>query len=606
MMQKVSIYLIAFVLSLGCMNVLAQQTSKQSTVTNEQKNDIFYHTIEAGETVYAIATMYGVTAEDIYRLNPDSRNGIKAGAQLKIPQSKHATAAGAKAGNYVYHTILPRETLYSLSLRYDIPATKIIDANPGLSVETFTIGKTIRVPSSAIGTAKAALAPMNKPTITTKDYTVGKKETIFFIAQKFNVTTTELVRINPALQKGAKAGMVIKIPIQSQQQPIAQPAAPKEREVNELLSKPRPVKEVNAINVALLLPFAVGPSTSTQASARFVEYYEGLLLAVDSLKGQGYNINLSVYDTGSGTAQLKSILEEEDLLNANLIIGAVQTEQISPIADFAAKHSINYVIPFTSKNDDVLSNAHVMQINTPQSYLYSNAVKEACSIFGNDNIIFVNTGDREQKDDFIHTLKSEMKQKRVAWKEMHYSSDTFSADIEKLLSRDHRNVVIPLSSSLEAINKLKSTLRVLSDVNSEGKVPYEITMFGYPEWQTYTRDCLDDFYALNVYIYSGFYADNLSPEVHNFYSSYKKWFSKTLINTFPKYGMLGFDTGMYFLQMIHRYGSDFEDDFGHFHYEGLQTGFNFHRVNNWGGFINTNIFIIHYNNSDDVTRTEIR
>jgi hypothetical protein len=63
---------------------------------------------------------------------------------------------------------------------------------------------------------------------------------------------------------------------------------------------------------------------------------------------------------------------------------------------------------------------------------------------------------------------------------------------------------------------------------------------------------------------------------------------------------------MYFLQMIHRYGSDFEDDFGHFHYEGLQTGFNFHRVNNWGGFINTNIFIIHYNNSDDVTRTEIR
>ena len=50
-------------------------------------------------------------------------------------------------GQYTYHTIKPRETLYSVSVRYQIPATRIIEANPGLSTKTFLIGKTIRIPS---------------------------------------------------------------------------------------------------------------------------------------------------------------------------------------------------------------------------------------------------------------------------------------------------------------------------------------------------------------------------------------------------------------------------------------------------------------------------
>lgn len=78
---------------------------------------------------------------------------------------------------------------------------------------------------------------------------------------------------------------------------------------------------------------------------------------------------------------------------------------------------------------------------------------------------------------------------------------------------------------------------MLSELKEDEKEPYMVNLFGYPEWQTYTRECLEDFYALNTYIYSNFYADNLSPEVHVFYSDYKNWYSKNLINTFPKYGI---------------------------------------------------------------------
>lgn len=66
-------------------------------------------------------------------LNPDSKEGIKAGATLKIPQRDIVGGTAKKQdGNYIFHTIQPKETLYSLSIRYTVPATAIVKANPGI------------------------------------------------------------------------------------------------------------------------------------------------------------------------------------------------------------------------------------------------------------------------------------------------------------------------------------------------------------------------------------------------------------------------------------------------------------------------------------------
>ena len=116
-MNKISIYALTFFLSLSSVTVYSQKNNKQVIFTNEQGSDIFYHTIERGQTVYAIATMYGVSVEDIYRLNPESKEGIKAGSTLRIPQKDSAIAPSGKADNYTYHTIQPKETLYSLSIK---------------------------------------------------------------------------------------------------------------------------------------------------------------------------------------------------------------------------------------------------------------------------------------------------------------------------------------------------------------------------------------------------------------------------------------------------------------------------------------------------------
>ena len=104
--------------------------------------------------------------------------------------------------------------------------------------------------------------------------------------------------------------------------------------------------------------------------------------------------------------------------NANLIIGAVQNDQIGPVAEFAQKNNIKYVIPFTSKNDDVLSNAYVYQVNTPHSYLYAKAAQGGCDLFAEDNIILLNIRDGKDKTEFIKAFKAEMKQRQIPFTEI--------------------------------------------------------------------------------------------------------------------------------------------------------------------------------------------
>ena len=252
-MNKIITYIIALILAIGCSAVQAQNNKTTAIITHERDSNLFYHTIQRGETVYSIATMYGVKVNDIYKLNPESKEGIKVGFKLMIPQlTPEATGKSNGAANYLFHTIKAKETLYSVSRLYTVPADQIADANPGLSAETFSIGKTIRIPRN----------PHEEPSVeqvktVTKDvpYTIQKKETLFRISKKFDVSTTELIKRNPSLKDGVKAGAVIYIPVKEEQKVLVSTEITDEKEVNALLSRKKDSKKLPVVNVSLLLPF---------------------------------------------------------------------------------------------------------------------------------------------------------------------------------------------------------------------------------------------------------------------------------------------------------------------------------------------------------------
>ena len=605
-MKKITLFALLWVFCIATINTSAQ--NNQPAINNVQDGDIFYHTVERGQTVYSIAKMYNVKVEDIHKLNPGSQEAIKADNKLKIPQKKVVAKKEVKSvqsDEYIYHTIQARETPYGVSKKYNISGEALFEANPGLSETTFLIGKTIRIPTGIIKKQTAEIVENNRGAKEVY-YTVPARETMYNMSKKFKTSEKELLKLNPELAGGLRTGMILRIPLRINEDDLPKEPEQDPSEINEMLKRRKKLASVNAIRAAFLLPFNSDQPQMTEFKKSRIEYYEGMVLAIETLQDQGYDIEYYVFDIGEkGLAKTKKILQEnsEELKKVNIIIGGNSDEQIKLIADFAKTNKVKYVIPFDQRNDDVLNNAYIFQVNTPQSYLYANVAYAGANLFAKHNIIFIDTKDTDSQIDFIKEFKQELKDRNISYKDVVYDAEKFNANIMTQLSTSKPNMIMPVSQSLEALNKIKTVLRSIAETKPE----YNITLFGYPVWQTYySKGCSEDFHALNTYIYSRFYADNLNPSVKLFYDRYKNWFSKTPMSSFHKYSMLGFDTGMFFLSAIQKYSPDFESKLPDIKYKSIQTGFNFERANNWGGFINTNIYIVHYGKDFTITRTDFK
>ena len=566
----------------------------------------FLHTVTKGQSLYSISSMYNVTIDDIVRLNPGSDKQIREGAALKIPQ-----ATNNNSEKPVFHTIQAGETLYRLSVKYNITTQAICQANPGLSTENFRTGQVIIIPvksetKQVQDTPQAATK--EETTVKMNDWKdmhkVERKETIFSISREYGITEEELIAANPELKKGKlKKGTFLFIPYgknekQAQQQETTTPV--KELTNKEAFSQNEELKkDIKTIKAAVLLPFMAGSTTNQDEQLRMVEYYEGFLMAVDSLKKQGVSIDLYTYDTKGKTATTNNILAKKEMKEMDIIFGPANTQDMDALASFADKNDIRLVVPFAPKVDEVFKNPHIYQVNTPQSYLYSEVYEHFTRKFGDCNVIFLNAsnGDRE-KDDFIKGLKSELRNDGISYRDFTVTGNFY--ELTTVMDTLKNNVFIPTSGKSTALVKI---LPQLTQIRRE--MPhYNMNLFGYPEWQTYTNDYLASFYEIDTYFYSSFYTNNLFPAAVNFTHSYRRWYSKDMANIYPKYGMLGYDTGYFFLKGLSKYGNKMEENLSSIQVTPIQTGFKFERVNNWGGFINRKVFFVHFSKDYELIKLD--
>jgi LysM repeat protein len=135
------------ILFLLCFSFFAQTKS-----TNIQTIDgvkYYIHKIEKGQSLYSLTKLYNVTLDEIYAINPDVKTRTKAGQEIKIP---------FKSG----------------------------------TVNSVTVAAT---PTTAVSVN--SVAPIDTSLYYT--YKVAKKETLYAIGKKYNITEAELKILNPSL-----------------------------------------------------------------------------------------------------------------------------------------------------------------------------------------------------------------------------------------------------------------------------------------------------------------------------------------------------------------------------------------------------------------------
>lgn len=111
------------------------------------------HVVKKLETVYSISKRYGVSEEEIYRLNEGSQWGIREGQTLLIPQRKPDTiyveAPAVVQAEPGIHVVQSGETLYSISRKYGLTVSQLLELNPQKHDAQIAAGERVVVVSGA-------------------------------------------------------------------------------------------------------------------------------------------------------------------------------------------------------------------------------------------------------------------------------------------------------------------------------------------------------------------------------------------------------------------------------------------------------------------------
>ena len=578
--------------------------------------EYFMHTVTQGQGLYSISRMYGVNEDDIIKLNPGSERVIRTGQELRIPNRKQP-ASGK------FHTIQKGETLYRLSVENRISVKELCDANPGLSVDNFKIGQVITIPApsdedpltSTIENAgdkapqkiMADIRTISSDTVAYRTtHVVGKRETIFRICRNYDITQAEFLEANPEYRYNKlKQGAVVRIPFSKDE------LAQRRQRINDAHNRMQSISDSTLfsmnelqqeesdgiITAALILPFSLDDSTST-LQKQMIEFYQGMLLALDRLKNENISVNLKVFDSEGEDKSLTPLLESGQLDDVDIIFGPRWTNHISEVARWAAARRIPVVNPMNRDADDVYNNPYVYQLNTPQSYFNQEIYNHFLEQFSNPNVIIMDA-DEFRRNEFIDGLKTILKDHNIPYSTL--DIDTAYQELMDTLVPGKQNIMIINSSSSGPLNTLLPVMQLITRT----KAPeIETHLVGYPEYQIYAQDHLDELYEVDTWFYTWFYTNNMLQESVEFNNKFRLSFSRQMLVSYPSFAPYGYDTGYYFLKGLATYGKDFENHLNELDTNPVHTGFKFERVNNWGGFINRKVFFVHFSNEYKVEKID--
>ena len=563
-----------------------------------QKAEIVSHTVAQGQTLYSISKLYNTTVDEIIKFNPGSAEKLSIGQKLIIPKN----SKGKENKNVKTHTIQQGETLYRLSKMYNVTTDELCAANPGLSINNFRAGETIVIPVKG-NTAKDSTtpaAPRQSPNEEKKPVIVGthkvqRRESIESICKIYGITQEELIKANPVLQETKlKRKMVLHIPAPS--------ARPAEKEIAVEEKKQEIAKTINkginddkVLNVAVVLSFLLD-SYAPKEQGRMVEYYQGFLMAVEQLKREGYSFVINTYDAGQKERSLDSLLSSSAFNDVELIIGASYPKHCKELAKFAKEREIPLLIPFSSKKDEAIDNPTVYVANGIQSFILPQISSSFVKTFPNANVIFVEDTTDNNKKEFVKSLTAELTKDSIPYTtlpmELISNGDTVLNTLSNAYIEEREFVFIPTSSSAATLNTLLPSLLHARSIDSLNVAKFKL--FGYPEWQIHAKDTRELMYEVDTYFYATFYSHYALPRVAEFQEDFIRWYNRGIQNIYPRYGMLGYDTGYFFLLAASLYGNSMHENIDRIPFNPVQSDFKFERISEKDGFINKKFFFIHF------------
>lgn len=628
--------------------VISQLIFAQDTtfVVKRSNNKIFIegkkyylHTVSKGETLYSIAKAYNLDTKDIAIENPEVFEGIRPDQNIKIPiiSGRNSTIEEILSeGKYKIHKVEQGQTFYSISKLYNVDVNELINLNLE-SINGLKVGQYLKIPNPEIKESQAVTttSKIEENTIQDKDfiyYSVKKKQTLYSISKEYDTDIDIIIKNNPELEKGGlKEGQIIKIPkirYEDFEKPIIATETkdsiikPDTTNIENIISNAfnniplitseyscdsiQKITNKKIIKIGLLIPIFTDVNTLVDIEkavqneqgfyphTHFLDFYEGALLAIDTLRKQNISVELYVFDSKNDTATIKKILENDELKQVDLIIGTFYHQFLDFVSEFGKKYNIPVVSPLNSKDSFSESNhntyTYIPDFNT-QINLFSSII---ASQYSDKNIICV-CSDTLNELNIIKSFKSILLKdsltKKISFNTVNYTKKDF-AGVESLLKTDNENIIFIPSTDQAFVTNIVTKLSLKAE-----KIP--ITLIGLPVWRKYDNIELDYLHKLKFHTFTNAFVDYNDITTINMIKEYRFMFKSEPSNP---YSFMAYDVINIFAKAINNYDKTFYSCVNSVDYKPIMGSFKFISTNDNKGFINNSISVIKYDTDYNIIR----
>lgn len=604
------------------------QVSKEKVIID---GAFFYlHTVKEKQTFFSICQAYAIATEKVLLANPGLiPEALSIGQVIKIPFINEVVKEQVReTPDFYYHTVEKGQTLLQVQRQYGVGVDIIKQHNPDIYGDIINVGQVLKIPKQ-----KMPVVVEESVDSLYKHYYVKPGDRLFRIAKQFNIRVADIVEINKGLRWGLKPGERILIP--KDKYALYEPEYKQDTTV--LLGTPvlsisqcdslRRQSSISQINVAVFLPFGIIQDVTydsliihrkdtivetytkqvTRYSDGIIEFYEGILLAVDSIRKSGINIEVKAFNINGDSNQTKAYLSGLDAYNPNLIIGPVKEDNIKRVAAYAKKKGVLHILPFSDNVNYLLDHPTGFQLMPPAEYLNKQKAKFLAGLH-NANVIYIGKNDSATYqrvalfDSLVNYYKGLLQTDSLITAFIPYDDNT-SKYLYDTMRVSKMNMVVPFFDDRK--EREESEVITVYSMFYPMRDRYPISIMGNYNWQTFNNKRIEPYHDFKTHLISPFYIDYREPETIQFAEFCKNRLSyepfRMVSNgTGFNFAYLGFESAMLFVNAFKDYGNQIPGCSSYLFGAARQSNYRFKQVEGGLGFYNASYTLLLFDNDYNV------
>ena len=546
-----------------------QPKSKEQPKTSSKKE--WYTSkgriVQAGEDLYDIAKEFGIDISDLKSVNPGLSNNPAPGTAVLIP-------AIANENDYIVHYCERNERVTSLLRRWKVEESAFRAKNISVGSHVFE-NQVVLMPIQPI----------------TDFYWMDQ------VQEEMVVQVTE------------EEVLVEEVEVEAPNTPVERPHLDFDFETSDIpVCHPNPANAQKRYRVALMVPLYLNDigtiSVSKEKSAKaqksrslsFLQFYEGFMIAAETLEKQGLKLDLKVIDVTDNVATAESALNQIRDKDFDLIVGPFFGKSFTIIEEYAKANGITVVNPLSTRESVIENSPNVVKVkpgeigmilsisNLVKNY-YSNAnvfivsrENAADTAFLNQLEHHLNLAVNEEVtvsgDEFLNFARNESERLEMGSRLVPtldvegqlYSTDDFqNGSMDKVvmansIRRYSYSEMGTLKSHLSGVrtnliiaygeDNVFATQVLNSLTKSADRFP--ITLVCATDWQKHEKLLVDNLLKMNAIYVSDFFVDYQDEDAKRFVRRFRDKYDSEPQN----YAFEGYDVGYYFLNTLMQYGSD--------------------------------------------------